>query len=92
MLIKVGWTRDICQRPRSYGASAELLVCYPATRDDETCLHRQLRPALAKGREWYEDGAIVQAFIDEALAKYGLPNVDPMWTTPKPIVAGKRHR
>lgn len=91
-LVKVGWSRDLRQRVRSYGASAELLVSYPATRDDETYLHRQLRPALAKGREWYEDGPVVQAFIDEALSKYGEPRLVVEWTTPKRIVAGKRHR
>lgn len=43
-LIKVGWSRDVEDRIRSYGPSAEVLVVYEATRDDETCLHRQLKP------------------------------------------------
>lgn len=90
-LVKVGWTRDLWQRLKSYGASAELLVSYPGTRNDETNLHRQLTPARAKGREWYEDGAIIAKFLDEALAKYGSPPaLDGMWTKPKQIVAGKR--
>lgn len=90
-LVKVGWTRDIWGRLKSYGASAELLVCYPGSRDDETNLHRQLTPARAKGREWYEDGAIIAHYIDEALAKYGMPPAfDDMWTQPKQVVAGKR--
>lgn len=92
-LVKVGWTRDIWSRVKSYGASAELLVSYPATRQDETNLHRQLTPARAKGREWYEDGDVIARFIDEALAKYGTPQrFEGMWTEPKQIVAGKRHR
>lgn len=92
-LVKVGWTRRLWQRVKSYGASAELLVSYPGTRDDETNLHRQLRPALAKGREWYEDGPIINAFIAEALTKYGEPpKFEYLWTQPKRIVAGKRHR
>jgi hypothetical protein len=92
-MVKVGWTRDLWSRLKSYGASAELLVSYPATRSDETNLHRQLRPALAKGREWYEDGQIIAGFIDEALAKYGQPpKFESLWTQPKRIVAGKRHR
>lgn len=91
-LIKVGWTRDLWSRLKSYGASAELLVSYPATRQDETNLHRQLTPARAKGREWYEDGQVVAMFIGEALAKYGPPETfDDMWTKPKKVVAGKRH-
>lgn len=91
-LIKVGWTRDLHQRVRSYGASAVLLANYPATRDDETNLHRQLTPARAKGREWYDDGPIVQSFIDQALAKFGQPDLELSWTTPKRVVAGKHHR
>lgn len=90
-LVKVGWTRDLWGRLKSYGASAELLVSYPGSRDDETNLHRQLRPALAKGREWYHDGEIIAHFIHEALAKYGTPpRFDDMWTQPKQVVAGKR--
>lgn len=91
-LVKVGWTRDLWSRLKSYGASAVLLVSYPATRQDETNLHRQLTPARAKGREWYEDGAIIEHFINEALAKYGPPEqFEGLWTRPKKVVAGKRH-
>lgn len=90
-LVKVGWTRDLRSRLKSYGASASLLVAYPGTRDDETTLHRQLRPALAKGREWYHDGDVINHFISEALEQYGPPpTFDDMWTQPKRIVAGKR--
>lgn len=92
-LIKVGWTRDLWSRIKSYGASAELLVCYPATRDDETNLHRQLRPALAKGREWYHDDDVIAHFMREALEKYGPPETfEGMWTKPKRVVAGKHVR
>lgn len=92
-LVKVGWTRDLWSRLKSYGASAELLVSYPATRQDETTLHRQLTPARAKGREWYEDGQVIAMFVEQALSKYGQPQTfDGMWTKPKRIVAGKNHR
>ena len=81
------------QRLKSYGASVELLALYPASRDDETNLHRQLTPARARGREWYEDGPIIQLFIDKALEQFGMPpSFDGLWTEPKRIVAGKRHR
>lgn len=91
-LIKVGWTRDLRDRLKAYGASAEVLVHYPATRDDETLLHRQLRPVLAKGREWYTDGPVVQRFITQALAEHGPPTITATWTEPRKVVAGKRHR
>ena len=71
--VKVGWTSDLLVRLRSYGPSAELLVHYRATRADETELHRQLKPALAKGREWYADGDVIALFIERALAEHGEP-------------------
>lgn len=90
-LIKVGWTRDIDDRIRSYGPSVEVLVAYQGTRDDETNLHRQLKPARARGHEWYDDGPILADFIAKAIEQHGPPtqNFD-TWSKPKQIVAGKR--
>lgn len=82
-LIKVGWTRDLYTRVKQYGASAELLVHYAATRDDETLLHRNLKPARAKGREWYHDGPTLRLFIDKALKQHGSPTLEVAWTLPK---------
>lgn len=89
-LIKVGWSRTVYERLRAYGPDVEVLCIYPATRNDETCLHRQLTPVRARGREWYEDGPIVQAFIREAIGKYGVPQILDSWTRPKETVATKR--
>lgn len=93
-LVKVGWTRDLWKRLKAYGASAEVICSYHGSRDDETNLHRQLRPVLAKGREWYEDGPIIASFIALAFKDFGavVPDTTGMWTQPKRIVAGKRHR
>lgn len=93
-LIKVGWSRDIGDRIRSYGPSAEVLAVYEGTRDDETCLHRQLKPVRARGHEWYEDGPVLADFIAKAIAEHGAPPVDAFdtWTRPKEVVASKRHR
>lgn len=91
-LIKVGWSRDLEERLRAYGPDVELLARWEGSRSDETNLHRQLRPALARGREWYEDGPILAAFIAEAVEKYGPPHFYDTWTRPKTIVAGKYHR
>lgn len=83
-LVKVGWTSKLADRIRSYGPKAELLVNYPGTRADEAALHRQLTPARFKGREWYRETDIIQAFIAEALEKHGRPRFASIeWTTPK---------
>lgn len=83
-LIKVGWTSKLAERIRAYGPKAILLANYPGTRKDEAALHRQLVPARFRGREWYVDGPIIRAFIDEAVAKHGPPRFDAIpWTEPK---------
>lgn len=91
-LVKVGWSRDLYSRLKSYGASAEVLCHYPATRDDEMYLHRQLKPARAAGNEWYEDGPVIAMFLQEALNKYGPPTVVPRWTEPKRVVGSRNYR
>lgn len=92
-LIKVGWTTKLADRIRAYGPEAELLANYPGTRADEAALHRQLTPSRYRGREWYSDTPILQAFIAEAVAQHGPPRFDRIpWTEPSRIVAGKRHR
>lgn len=82
--IKVGWTTKLADRVRAYGPTAELLVNYPGSRADEATLHRQLTPSRFRGREWYSETDIIQAFIAEALKKYGRPRFDRIdWTEPK---------
>lgn len=89
-LVKVGWSRDVDDRLRAYGPDVEVLVIYEGTRQDETNLHRQLRPVLARGREWYEDGKIIADFVAEAVAKHGQPEVFTNWTQPKQVIRLRR--
>lgn len=92
-LIKVGWSREVGQRIASYGPQVEVLAIHPGSRHDETNLHRQLKPARAVGREWYEDGPILQRFISEVIEQHGPPpKFESRMSKPKQIVAGKRHR
>lgn len=91
-MVKVGWSRELTKRLKDYGASAEVLCHYPATRDDETTLHRQLRPALAKGREWYHDGDIIALFLAKALEQYGPPTAKAYWTEPKDVIRQRKRR
>lgn len=85
-LIKAGWSRTVHERLRAYGPDVEVLAIYPGTRDDETNLHRQLTPARARGREWYEDGPIVAGFVAQAIEKHGEPEVRDTWTRPKEVI------
>lgn len=84
-LIKVGWTRDLIDRLRAYGPDVEVLCHYPASRGDETNLHRQLRPFLAKGREWYQDCPALHDYVAQAVAKHGPPTASAHWTEPKTV-------
>lgn len=90
-LVKVGWSRDFYVRLRAYGPDVEVLCHYEGTRSDETNLHRQLRPALARGREWYHDGDIIRLFLNRALEQHGPPSITAYdWTSPAQVVASKR--
>ena len=46
-------------------------------------MHRQLRPSLAKGREWYHDDDVIAGHVAEAIDKYGRPDMSVTWTEPK---------
>lgn len=89
-LIKVGWSSDVHGRLRAYGPDVEVLCIYPGTRDDETNLHRQLRPSLKVGREWYEDNAILADYVTRAVAEHGEPDVNDGWTRPKQVIRTRR--
>lgn len=88
-LIKVGWSLRLRTRLKAYGASAQILCHYPASRADETHLHRQLRPYLAMGREWYQDCKLLNDVIAQAVKQYGEPSIYPYWTVPKPDLSAR---
>jgi hypothetical protein len=89
-LVKAGWSRDVHERLRAYGPLADVLCIYPGTRDDETHLHRQLRPVLARGREWYEDCKIIEDFVADAVKKHGPPVTYDEWTKPKQVIKPRK--
>lgn len=89
-LIKVGWSRSIQDRLRAYGPEVEVLCYHAGSRDDETNLHRNLRPYLARGREWYEDCDAMRDIIAKEVARHGQPRVYDAWTRPKPAVIKPR--
>lgn len=83
-LVKMGWSSKLRSRLKSYGADVEILCHFPGSRADETLLHRQLRPYLAKGREWYEDCPLIRDVIAGYIKQHGEPVIKPYWTEPKP--------
>jgi hypothetical protein len=88
-LIKVGWSSKLRSRLKSYGAGVEILAHYPATRAEETGLHRSLRPYLARGREWYQDCKLLADVVDGIIKRHGAPTVFPYWTEPKPAQSAR---
>lgn len=92
-LIKVGWSSDIHERLRAYGPDVEVIVIYPGTRNDETTLHRQFRPVLARGREWYEDHQILHDYAMKMRREQGGTTIHfDGWTRPKEVIGTRRRR
>ena len=83
-LVKVGWSSNLLNRLKAYGPDVEILCHYPGSRQDETLLHRQLRPFLAKGREWYEDCKLIEDMVARIVSEHGAPRLAARWTEPKP--------
>lgn len=88
-MIKVGWSSKLRSRLKSYGASAEILCHYPASRPEERDLHRQLRPYLAMGREWYQECQLLVDVVAGVIQRHGEPTIFPAWTRPKADLAAK---
>lgn len=92
-LVKVGWSSNVVKRFKAYGPEVEILCHYPASRQDETLMHRQLRPYLAKGREWYQDCKLIEDVVAKLVEQHGPPKLSATWTEPAPpIVAGKHNK
>jgi hypothetical protein len=90
-LVKVGWSSQLTVRLKDYGANVEVLCHFPGTRSDETNLHRQLRPYLAQGREWYMDCPLIRDVVAGYVKQHGEPTLKPYWTRPKaPTVKVRR--
>lgn len=89
-LIKVGWSRDVDARLRAYGPDVEVFTFHPGTRTEETDLHRNLRPFLARGREWYEDCPAMRDIIAKVVERHGSRRTIDTWTRPKPAVIKPR--
>lgn len=69
-MVKIGWTsRELTQRLDQYPPHFRLIVAVPGSRADERDVHRSLRHALSKGREWYDPTSEVVRLINEWITK-----------------------
>lgn len=77
-LIKIGFTSGWLEsRMKRAGLHwPDLIAIRPGTLAEEQALHQQLRPHLARGREWYTPCAEIYDLVDEIRAGYRLPPVD----------------
>lgn len=89
-LVKVGWSAELVKRLKAYGPDVEILCHYPGTRQDETLMHRQLKPYLAKGREWFEDCKVIEDIVAGIVRQHGPPTLSAEWTAPRSMDAKPR--
>lgn len=66
--IKIGYSAKpiarLHQIKTNSGAPVTLVGCVPATREQETELHKLLAPERVAGREWYSRGKLVSHFLE----------------------------
>lgn len=62
-LIKIGYTRSLEDRLKAYPPNAKLLATHPGTLKVEKQMHHKFLHHLAKGREWFDQGADLMEHI-----------------------------
>lgn len=72
--IKIGYTKDIWSRTRSYPPTAKLLAVEPGTKTLERRRHSRFVSHLAHGREWFNDVPELREWIATLLTEYGDPS------------------
>lgn len=70
-IVKIGCTRNVYARMSTL--QGELLAFQFGSYEDEQALHRDLRPHLAHGREYYYRTGRVMAVVNGMRSDYGLP-------------------
>lgn len=74
--IKIGWTRNLHQRRRSFTTNPlDLLAVIPGTYAEEQALHARFVKHLRHGREYYEPVAEIIDHINEIRARMNVPVV-----------------
>lgn len=72
-LIKVGWSRNIRNRRRSFTSDPlAILMVTPGTVADEQAAHEHLAPHLARGQEYYHATPEVLAWVNAHRQRLGV--------------------
>lgn len=73
-LIKIGYAKDVTQRMKAYGPTAELLAVHPGTLALEKQMHTKFKGALERGREWFRPEDDLTAHIESIRERFGDPS------------------
>lgn len=72
-LIKIGHSKNVWTRMRSYPPTSELLAVEVGTRAIERQRHEKFRADLAHGREWFRESEELAAWIASVREAHGDP-------------------
>lgn len=72
--IKIGYSKDVKSRLRSYPPGSPLLALHPGTKQLETDMHTKFAGSKAAGREWFLDTPELREHIKQVIAEFGEPD------------------
>lgn len=72
-LIKIGFSKDVWSRMKSYPPTSQLLAIEPGTAQTEWVRHQQFHVELEHGREWFKESPELTLWIDAVRAQHGDP-------------------
>lgn len=72
--IKIGFSKDVAQRMRTYPPNAELLAAHPGTLDLEKQVQRKFAADLSRGREWFTQSEELMEHIAQVAERFGDPS------------------
>lgn len=72
--IKIGYTKDVKRRLKSYPPGSRLLALHPGTKQLEHDTHTIFVGSRAAGREWFLDTPELRDHIKQVIAEFGEPD------------------
>lgn len=71
--LKIGFSKDVRRRMRSYPPESKLLAIEPGDKDLERSRHRQFKASLTHGREWFTPTVDLIEHIETVVKQHGEP-------------------